>query len=378
MLHSAQGTDVRTGHCSKGFKMDEDCLGAVKIKDGLFIGDQYASRDLEFVVGNKVTRVVNCAGMEVDNHWEPIGVKYLTYQWSDDDSQVLLDSNDETFKTVYEFISASVSEGESILIVSLKAQGRACVLAAAYLMACFRWSSGKALEFLRFRQPTMRLQPSFVQQLHALERRMSRFCQCTRQWSEVTDREGEEMVVTNTYLNSQRQSGYTDYTVAERGEKNTLLKWADDGMEDKERLEDTVNNRLEGPIRSCIKGKGRTTLHTNNLINRVFKPIQDSAKSVPEPPGPKLVKKPPIRPISATKRENSPLLSRPSSARRESPCPSQPYVSIPVRKPTAGQRPSSSLVQRSSVTPQRQRGVGEGKGPGKVQSPASIKRAVWK
>ena len=32
-----------------------EILGAVKIKDGLFIGDELAAQDLEFVVANKVS-----------------------------------------------------------------------------------------------------------------------------------------------------------------------------------------------------------------------------------------------------------------------------------------------------------------------------------
>jgi hypothetical protein len=37
-------------------------IGAIKIKDGLFIGDELASKDLEFLVTNKVTHVINTAG----------------------------------------------------------------------------------------------------------------------------------------------------------------------------------------------------------------------------------------------------------------------------------------------------------------------------
>ena len=47
--------------------MDDDMIGAIKIKDGLFIGDAFAARDFEFVVANKVTRVVNCCGSQVQN-----------------------------------------------------------------------------------------------------------------------------------------------------------------------------------------------------------------------------------------------------------------------------------------------------------------------
>lgn len=42
--------------------MEDEMIGAIKIKDGLFIGDSWAAKDFEFVVANKVTRVINCAG----------------------------------------------------------------------------------------------------------------------------------------------------------------------------------------------------------------------------------------------------------------------------------------------------------------------------
>jgi len=51
-----------------------EMVGAIKIKDGLFIGDDFASKDLEFIQNNKVTRIVNCAGLEVDNSLMDIGV----------------------------------------------------------------------------------------------------------------------------------------------------------------------------------------------------------------------------------------------------------------------------------------------------------------
>ena len=37
-------------------------MGAIKIKDGLFIGDEFAAQDLEFIISNKVTNIINVAG----------------------------------------------------------------------------------------------------------------------------------------------------------------------------------------------------------------------------------------------------------------------------------------------------------------------------
>ena len=49
---------------------EDDFMGAIKIKDGLFIGDEFSAQDLEFIVANKVTHIVNCAGGQVKNMWE--------------------------------------------------------------------------------------------------------------------------------------------------------------------------------------------------------------------------------------------------------------------------------------------------------------------
>jgi hypothetical protein len=40
------------------------------------------------VIANKVTHIINCAGRQIFNQWTPVGVKYLTFYWLDDDRQV--------------------------------------------------------------------------------------------------------------------------------------------------------------------------------------------------------------------------------------------------------------------------------------------------
>ena len=40
-------------------------LGAVRLIDGLYLGDIYASRDFNFLSLNKIHHVVNCAGKEI-------------------------------------------------------------------------------------------------------------------------------------------------------------------------------------------------------------------------------------------------------------------------------------------------------------------------
>jgi len=78
----------------------DDMIGAIKIKDGLFIGDEFAAqvspqsslkyafviKDLEFVMANKVSHIINCSGRQVPNHWEAIGVVYLKFNWMDQEN----------------------------------------------------------------------------------------------------------------------------------------------------------------------------------------------------------------------------------------------------------------------------------------------------
>ena len=72
-------------------------IGPVKIKDALFMGDQIAAqvlnnnntKDLEFLITNKISYIINCAGNQIPNLWESIGIKYLTFNWMETDREVL-------------------------------------------------------------------------------------------------------------------------------------------------------------------------------------------------------------------------------------------------------------------------------------------------
>jgi len=68
--------------------MSVDYVGAAKIKDALFVGDEHTGQDLEFIITNKVTHIINCAGKQLANKWASIGIKYLTFYWCDSETQV--------------------------------------------------------------------------------------------------------------------------------------------------------------------------------------------------------------------------------------------------------------------------------------------------
>lgn len=143
--------------------------------DGIFIGDRYAAKDLHFIIQNKVTHIINCAGLQVRNIFEDskedallkkgMTVKYLTFLWIDTDQQVLFEDEQEGIDDslwIYNFILEAVDLGESCLVHCDWGQSRAAVALSAYYMRKFRWSLCKTLEFLSSRRPDLEIWASFI------------------------------------------------------------------------------------------------------------------------------------------------------------------------------------------------------------------------
>jgi hypothetical protein len=70
-------------------------LGPVKIKDGLFMGDELSAKvfmrfiqDVEFILTNKVSHIINTTSRRIPCMWEKIGIIYLPFNWSDTEQNV--------------------------------------------------------------------------------------------------------------------------------------------------------------------------------------------------------------------------------------------------------------------------------------------------
>ncbi|EAS06531.2 dual specificity phosphatase domain protein (macronuclear) [Tetrahymena thermophila SB210] len=267
-------------------------IGAIKIKDGLFIGDEFASKDLEFIITNKVTHIINCSGQQIQNSWENIGVQYLTFPWMENDHQILFDDNDENLNEIFNFIEESVEQGESTLVHSVRGQSRSCCVLAAYLMKKFKWTLYKTLEFLNTRRPDLEIRASFFHQLTALEQKLYRQGEGAKSasWQELSDESGriesEELLVRNTFLNA-RNAPIADIFSDPQANLKALnkdirakLRWKDNGLNDRTKLNyeeipyenfeiDIKNGKKNGQkktfVKSCLKGSGRIIrLQQNN------------------------------------------------------------------------------------------------------------------
>ncbi|OMJ81095.1 hypothetical protein SteCoe_18507 [Stentor coeruleus] len=239
--------------------MDSVLVGAFKVKDGLFIGDEFAAQDLEFVVANKVTRIINCAARQVPNHWEPIGVHYLSYPWFDNDNQIILDSSDKNFNTIFTFIEHGLETGESILLHSVRGVSRCVCVVTAYLIRKYQWSLYKALDFIAFRRPDLDLNPAFLTQLSTFEARLVRNSKLPRtdQWDQVLEN-GEELVLRNTFINA-RLGEPTDYHMTKNDATvPSAIKWQENVVDISS---SAAKNKVESGyaiIQSCMKGRNKT------------------------------------------------------------------------------------------------------------------------
>ena len=170
---------------------------------------------------NKVSRIINCSGKQIQNQWEGLGVVYLTFFWQDIESQVLFDSNDKTTKNIYDFIEGAAKKSESILVHSVRGQSRAASALACYLMRKYRWSLIKTLEFLNSRRPELEIKATFITQLQEYEQRLNSagLGALSTTFNEYSFRdqtgkrvagiavsselESEEAILRNTFVNSQ-------------------------------------------------------------------------------------------------------------------------------------------------------------------------------
>ncbi|KAM3129312.1 hypothetical protein pb186bvf_018599 [Paramecium bursaria] len=269
--------------------MEYDYIGALKIKDGLFLGDQFAAQDLEFIVTNKVTRIVNCAGKQIPNHWETIGIVYLSYPWLDNESQAIFQT-DEAINNCIAFIDEALNKGESVIVHSIKGHNRSIVVLCVYFMKKYRWTLYKTLQYMHNRRHDLEIRANFFNQLLQLESRFQKngFGAKTYNWDEIyTQGDPEEVVLRNTYINSQSLgvAEFKDHDVNKV--KQNKLTFAE-----KVTLFIPSYDKITFQKRKSASVSARTILKQKELRDPQVMPL-------PQPPQlPIQIKEPPARPIS--------------------------------------------------------------------------------
>ncbi|KAL4427491.1 hypothetical protein ABPG74_015194 [Tetrahymena malaccensis] len=208
-------------------------LGAVKIKDGLFLGDEFSVRDFEFLDVNKITRVINCSGKQIANRNNKT-IKFLTFNWVETDKQVLFDAEGNNLKQIREFVNEGEVNGEGILIHSVKGINRSVCALIAYFMVEYKWSLAKCLEYVTIRRPGLKIQQSFMAQLQNLEIKLkeSQEGASSEDWNEKLFINEAEQLVKNTYINSKttvtsQAIKRKIFNLNQMKKESLKLRWAD-------------------------------------------------------------------------------------------------------------------------------------------------------
>ncbi|KEP63577.1 UNVERIFIED_CONTAM: dual specificity phosphatase, catalytic domain-containing protein [Hammondia hammondi] len=176
---------------------------AAKIKDGLFLGDSYVAQDAEFFVANIIKHVINCSD-HTPNFFHSDGISYLNLPGPEQGPmERLLDSDGFLSTAIFDFIEKSLALCEGCLVHSARGQSSAATVLLAYFMQKYLWSLSKAKEFLVSRRPDLEMNAEHWMQLQQLERRLRNSRgPLSRSWSNVSHRSDDEVLISNTYLNS--------------------------------------------------------------------------------------------------------------------------------------------------------------------------------
>jgi protein-tyrosine phosphatase len=263
-----------------------EIINISKIKDSFFIGDKVAGTNLDVLLQFKISHIINAAGNQIFNYFESVGIQYYTLYWSENPSQVLFDKNDEIVDKILLFIKESLSNGEGLLIHSVKGQDRCCVVVIIYLMRKYNWSVSKSIDFLKSKKEDIEIEPYFLEQLLSYEMRLSKITNIKSNWIELTSEDNDENLLRNTYVNgipvkqlnsvgmneinnnNKIASMNKDNEAENLGKKNKLhINWAENDklvnfnyekeLLFQEEIQDITSHILIKPTKSSIKAKSR-------------------------------------------------------------------------------------------------------------------------
>ncbi|KAJ4459518.1 putative dual specificity phosphatase domain protein [Paratrimastix pyriformis] len=143
-----------------------------KVRDGLFIGDRFSVADKLFLANNKITHIINCAGVNVPNRWAKMGIKYLTFSLQDEDNSIFLDPDDVNVTAVHNFTEDAAARMEGVIIHSYYGRSRALLVAAAHFMRKYGWAAELAIDVVHATR-RLKMRDSFQAQLREYQARTS-------------------------------------------------------------------------------------------------------------------------------------------------------------------------------------------------------------
>ena len=272
-----------------------EVINISKIKDSFFIGDKISASNLDVIIQFKISHIINACGRQVLNHFESIGIKYYKINWMEDPNQLLFDPKDEIVLEIMSFIKDALTNGEGLLIHSVKGENRCCVVVVIYLMKKYNWSLNKCIQFLNSKKQDVNIPQYFIEQLFNYEIKLSKQVKTkSTSWTEVSNKNGDEIVLRNTYINglsmsemknlwnSLNKSTSFENTLTKKNNNKHILFADMDPLKKydlinsnvekdlffKKNLQDVICHMNKKPLKSSIKEVNESTF--TNTFNRGF------------------------------------------------------------------------------------------------------------
>ena len=263
---------------------DNEILNISKIKEGFYIGDKIAAVSIEVIIQFKISHIINATGTQIMNHFESVGIKYLTLKWFENETQFLFDNKDELPNKIVEFIDTALETGEGILGHSVKGQNRICIVVIIYLMKKYKWSLKKSLEYLKSKKKDVNIVPYFFIQLQNFEQRLIQRGELKQNdipWDFDNLTDPEEKLLRNTYMNGlPNKINKNDFINKNKMVINNHILWNDHNPNDgkltimigyendlylKQNIIPIRTHLLKRPNKPCIK-KNKYNNKANNFI----------------------------------------------------------------------------------------------------------------
>lgn len=190
---------------------------------------------------------------------------------------------------IEKFIEEAEDMFESVLIYCNNGQNRALVVAVCYLMRRFRWGFKKTLEYLQSKRVELIIKQNFFKALQHIAEEYSKMIFTSTNWQQdfqsLRAHRDEEMLITNTYINSQKIKVETDAAcILSRQLKNRsydkkvkkTVQWADRIKKDKIKAKSTQKtSKSNSSMKSKIM-KPIDNLKTKCRLNNIKTELDDS------------------------------------------------------------------------------------------------------
>ena len=248
-----------------------EIINISKINEGFFISDKLAALNPCLLMQFKISHIINATGSPIYNNFEQLGIKYFTLNWSEKSSQKLFDPQDNIATQITSFIDSALNNGQGLLAHSVKGNNRVCIVVLIFFMKRYLWTLNKSLDFLRSRKKEITIPNFFLKQLTAFEHRLiERGFQLSGSWEEKDQRNKEEMVLRNTYVNGlpvpKVESGFKDIG-NKKVEWSLNLRMIANVSTDLylQSVKKNVVSHLKcGKLKSCLKGSGNNGVNNND------------------------------------------------------------------------------------------------------------------